>query len=205
MKKIFLTIIIIINLIGLNFVLAQTNTPKPNFKFDQRRQEIREKIQERRQAVKSKLEKRKIEIITVFWKNMLRKLEAAIRRLEKLAEKIDSRINKFEIKAKEQGKEKDLSFAKGKLAQAREEIKLSKSSLEEAKMKFQALLNSDDPKSLLKEVKNLVSNVITRIRKSHRLLVEAITLIKGSSGLEPTPIQLSPSPTKNQLSPSPTN
>ena len=106
---------------------------------------------------------------------MGRRLEAAIGRLENMAERIASRLQKFE----ERGA--NVTEAKTRLEEARSRIAEAKAALEDAKSKLDGVLNSEDPREAFKEVREeLVKGVVENIKAAHQALVVSIRALKGT-------------------------
>ena len=147
----------------------------------QKRDEMRQKIEEKKEGLKQRLDEKRKEIIKKFWSNMKGRLTAAINRLEKLADKIEDRIAKFEDLTEKQGKERDYSKAKAKLASAREEIELAKATLRETDLAVNELFESADPKEMFTEVRRLAKSIIEHVRLTHIILIEAVTMVRGAS------------------------
>lgn len=164
---------------------------------------IRERLQQQRQEVRARFSEVRKARIRAFWERMAKRLEAAIEREKKLADRIESRLNKFQ----EAGK--DVSASRAKLGQARAKINQAEAALNAAKGTVEAVLNADDPKAAFQEVRDTVlKDVIAKIKEAHAALVDVINTLKGVSGkVKPTPSPTvsptaSPTPTPT-ASPSP--
>ncbi|MDP3784992.1 MAG: hypothetical protein Q8R12_02860 [bacterium] len=131
--------------------------------------------QERQVEKKAKLEARRIQNIRKFFTQMGRRLEAAILRLEKMADKIASRIQKFEERSG------NVSEAKAKLALAKAKIAEAKAAYADAKLKLEDALKSETPKEAFAKVREgLVKGVVEKIKEAHQALIEAVRVLKGT-------------------------
>ncbi len=131
-----------------------------------------ERIKERRQLVAAKIsEKRKIRI-TAFFQRMMERFGYAIARLNKLADRIESRLDKFEEKSR------DVSGARAILEEAKTSIATAEAKVAEAKAAIDEALASDDPKTAFEGVRNLVHEARDFIKKAHQDLVRVVKTLK---------------------------
>ena len=137
--------------------------------------ELRQGLPGKPQEVKKRLDETKISIITQYFEKMTGRLGAALEREKKLADRVESRIKKFEEKGAK------VDEAKKNLSDARAAWQKAKDALESAKTKFEALKASDDPKAVFKEVRKLVRDVVDFIKKTHAGIVKTIVSLKGAS------------------------
>jgi hypothetical protein len=136
---------------------------------------IKEKIQERVAARVAKLTEARKEIITRFAKRMFDRIEAAIERQKKLADRIQERI------AILKGKGINTASAETLLVQARTEITSAEQSLADAKAAAQSAVDADDPKTAFEAVRADVKNAVNSVKKTHQALVAVVVAIKGKS------------------------
>lgn len=117
-------------------------------------------------------ETRKIRI-GAFYGKIMNRMEVVVIRLQRLSERIDSRINKLE----ETGA--DVSEAKALLEAADGKIKEAVKSLSDAKNKINEILDSGEtPKIMLEKIKDEVRVVKQAIKDAHAALVDVIAAIK---------------------------
>jgi DNA repair exonuclease SbcCD ATPase subunit len=142
----------------------------------QRPQDQRVNVQEKRQSVLQRFNERRQAIIRSFFARMVRRYEAAILRMQKLGDRIQSRIEK----ARAAGR--DVTQAQAALDQARSQWSQAKGTLEEVRGKLEGVLGAGDPKAAFQEVKSLLGTMKGQLKSVHQALVEAITTLKGLGG-----------------------
>lgn len=111
--------------------------------------------------------------IGAYVKRIVRRLEAALNRMSKLGDRIDSRITKFEEKGL------DMSNAISLLAEARVEISNAQSSIEAMRVNIDAVLESDNPKESFSQIRALIGEAKDGVKKAHKALIEAIKAMKA--------------------------
>lgn len=141
----------------------------------EKREVFKDEAKERVEALKKKVSEEKSKRVEAFFGTMVRKFEAAISRLRTLADRIDSRLDKFE----EAGK--DVSVLRTSLDKAKMVIDEAENSLDKAKEEFNALSQSEKPEEYFKKVKNVVADVAQKIKDAHKALVDVINSTKGVS------------------------
>lgn len=163
-----------------HLVQAQPVPVSPRQELRQERQEprgeVRTQIQEKREELKGRLDEKRLKNISGYFERMTRRLEAALLREKKLADRIEARIKKFE------GKGAKLDEAKKNLEDARTAWKNAQKALMDAKSKFETLKTAGEPKAVFAEVRKLVKDVVDLVKKTHALMVKAIISLKGASG-----------------------
>ena len=97
------------------------------------REEVRTQIQGKSEELKGRLDEKRLKNIAGYFDRMVRRLEAALEREKKLADRIEARIKKFE------GKGAKLDEAKKNLEEARAAWKNAQKALMDAKSKFETL------------------------------------------------------------------
>lgn len=139
----------------------------------EKRQEktVGERLAERQAQV---VEKRK-ERVDAYFKKMFTRLDAAIERLQKLAERIESRIVKFEKRGADVDQARELlTVGHGAITEAR-------TLLENARGIVENILAGDDPRVIFEHARETVKSVIDSIKQAHRALVDSIVALKGAS------------------------
>ncbi len=152
-------------------VFAQVRSPAASTPGKELRQELPGKTQE---AKKSPGEE-KMGIITQYFEKMTKRLDAALEREKKLMDRVESRIKKFEEKGAH------VDAAKKNLSDARVAWQRAKDALYEAKTKFESLKASNNPKTAFQDVKKLVIDAVSLIKKTHAAVVKTIMSLKGAS------------------------
>ncbi|KKR10347.1 MAG: hypothetical protein UT37_C0003G0046 [Parcubacteria group bacterium GW2011_GWA2_39_18] len=118
---------------------------------------------------------KKMDAIRLHFNNMVRKIQAAINRESKLADRIELRLNKLEAAGK------DISALRVKLADARMTIKDAQKYLDDAKAQMENVLKSENIKQAFQSVKALIKNAVDKVKLAHQKLVDIINSIKGMS------------------------
>ena len=132
-----------------------------------------EAAQERQSARQSRLDARRKVRIEAYFTKMIRRLNAAVERLETLSLRIESRIQKFEER------EVDVDTAKNLLLEATNKILVSKLAIGDALDSLPGFLDSGTPKDAFINVRELVRNTVTKIKDAHQALVQVIVELKG--------------------------
>ena len=152
----------------------------------EKREDVRDVIKEKREAfkdeakerinvLKDKVTEERAKKIEAFFGSMIRKFEAAISRLRTLADRIDSRLDKFEDEGK------DVVTLRAALDNARNTIETAEDALDKAKEEFTTFSSAENPKDYFEKVKNVVRDVSSKVKTSHKALVDVINSIKGVS------------------------
>lgn len=137
---------------------------------------INQKMQERRAERMEKLSAQRKEIVKRQAGMMFMRIEAAIERLKKLADRIGERI----VKLKEKGI--DTAKAESLLGSARTEIINAQTALEAAKTAAQGAIESETPKEAFEAVRTDVEEARNAAKKAHKALVDSVVALKGKSG-----------------------
>lgn len=111
--------------------------------------------------------------ILSYVNRMLTRLSVSVERLEKLSERVSSRIDKLEEKGF------DLSSASVLFDEADEKIIEAKSALEKTKQEIIGVLESESPREGFRDAREGVKAVVSAIRGAHGKLVEAVREIKA--------------------------
>lgn len=142
--------------------------------IQQRRQEVKDKVQERLDEVKQNIAIRIKSIFGVF----VRRLNAAQARLDKIAERIASRIDKLKAKGV------DTTVMEQALANAEVKGAQSAQAIQEATATIEAIdTASMGARDSMKEAKEAVHGAKAALKEYHRALVATIRLLKASSAL----------------------
>jgi hypothetical protein len=135
-----------------------------------RLEEHRAKMAER----KAKLSERHQARILEHVKRLVHRLNAAIERMEILAGRVQSRIDKLTERGLDMADEQALlDTALSHIASAQTDV----DALEEAVI---AMLESDEPREAYAKVKELVRTTIDSVKSAHKTLVEAIRSVKAN-------------------------
>lgn len=113
-------------------------------------------------------------------RKMTERFSAAIKREEKLRDRIALRIEKTAQNARENGKDgKDLFAPQIRLGDATEKILEAKSALDAAAAKLQTVIASSTAKNIMKDVTHGFADVTVKLKAAHAALVDVITALKG--------------------------
>lgn len=140
-----------------------------------KRDAFKDRAKERIDILKEKFSEDRAKKIEAFFGGMVRKFEAAINRFRHLADRIDSRLDKFEDEGK------DVSALRISLDNARNSIESAEDALDKAKEEFTTFVLSENPKENFEKVKAVVQNVASAVKNAHKALVDVINSIKGAS------------------------
>src|SRR3989344_5423080 len=137
--------------------------------------EIKNLPKERVKVLKEKVSEERAQKIEAFFGSMVRKFEAAISRLRILADRIDSRLDKLEDKGR------DITTLRAALDDARNTIETAEDALDKAKEEFTTFASAENPKEYFEKVKLVVQDVASKVKISHKALVDVINSVKGIS------------------------
>ncbi|MBU3925574.1 hypothetical protein KJ763_00180 [Patescibacteria group bacterium] len=170
---------------------ASTSPVQQKEKIKQRIEEQKENMAQKFTAQKEKLQQRLEETkrirVRAYWGRIMGRMGIAVIRLERIADRIDSRLDKLQ----ENGA--DISEPQVLLETAKTKIADAKLAVENVKTKIEEILNSDaDAKDIFQQIKDELSAVKQTIKDAHSALVDVIEAIKPGL-LKPSP---SPSPSE---------
>ena len=138
--------------------------------------EVKEGIKElelKRDALKKQLENTRGDIIKRFASRMIKVHNAAVERLNKLADRIDSRIAKFE-----KNKNVKLDAVKAKLVIARAKIAVAKSYIDGIQAKVDVAIVGGNAQEAFKNVRGFFDISRENLKVAHSALVDVISSIK---------------------------
>ncbi|HEY4521922.1 MAG TPA: hypothetical protein VJH05_02165 [Candidatus Paceibacterota bacterium] len=141
----------------------------------EKREAFKNEAKERIETLKNKLSEEKAKRIEAFFGTMARKFEAAVSRLNTLADRIDARLDKFEDAGK------DVSAFRTSLDSARIKINEAESALDKAKEEYHAFTGGENLQENFKKVKEIAASVAQKTKDAHQALVDVINSIKGVS------------------------
>lgn len=161
--------------------------PRPGMmkeEFKERRANIASTTKERKDELKTRFEERRERIAAsakerakAHMGRVVKRLEAAVERFLKLAERIASRIEKLSAAGIDMTKAKELlATAEAKIAEADRAVATLKSAID-------AALAGENPREVFAEVKEKVRLAIEAVKEAHRALVAAIREVKAKGGV----------------------
>lgn len=142
---------------------------------EQRRLELMQKIEEKKATREARLTEVRQQRIRLFWGRLKRRLLAAMDRLERLIERIESRLTKFE----EANPDLDTASIHNELDEAKEMLEVARTECEAADATIDEILESEDPKAAFEEIREAVMTIKMQLIEIHRILVMVIGDIKG--------------------------
>ncbi len=138
-----------------------------------RSEEVRLGNQERKEARREFLRQAAQDRIRAHFQRLVHRLQAAIDRLTRLANRIEQRIGVLA------GAGVNVTQQQSLLAEARQHIQLARESLATAQTNFESILATEKPRAAFRTARTSVRETINHLRLAHRTLVRIITKIKG--------------------------
>lgn len=147
------------------------------------RDNMREKMDERRDGMKQKQDEHRGEMLKRMAHQMIERMQAAVDRLKKLSDRINSRI----LKQKGAGvdtstTEAVLVIARGKITDAQAAIDLAKGAIDSAAQNADATASSTTSSNAGKPVREALSKAKDAVFAAHKALVDAINGMEGDKG-----------------------
>jgi hypothetical protein len=139
-------------------------------------EERRAEMEERRSQIQVMLSERVQVRIENFANGLFRALDAGVLRLENIAERIDSRIEKLEDDGMDMSAQAEL------LLNAEVEIDEAETEIAEARVELEAMLSSDTPREALENVRTALSEAKQALREARQALIETVQSIKRAMG-----------------------
>lgn len=133
----------------------------------------KEVLKEKREAIRGKLEAKKAERVRSYTKTMIVRFEAAIKRLDNLAERIRTRLDKLAQDGK------DVTASKSALEAAKTKIESAKSKLAEAAAALEKVVESEIPQDDLNKAKTILNEAKDVIKMAQAALVDVVNSIKS--------------------------
>ncbi len=135
---------------------------------------------ERREEMKERMQERRGEVLKRMSTQMITRMEAAIDRFVKLADRLDSRVGKLKEKGVNTATaEANLAIARTKITEATTAVALAKSSIESAVASADA--SGEDAG---KGVREALQNARQAIEAAHKALVIAVSSLKAGAKVE---------------------
>lgn len=165
----------------------RVNVQAKRNELTQRKEEAQKRWEER----KAKLSEKHKEIIARHVDQMTKRTQAAIDRLDKLADKIGNRIATLAAAGV------DISTQKANLDHARAAIVDAQAALDSATAALAAAPQTDNPGEAYGQARVIFEDVKVAIKEAHRLLVDTTASLKGLSATAPSPSPATP-PSESQ-------
>lgn len=137
------------------------------------RGEIKDLRTDARGEIKDKRKEARVDIARAYGNRMVKRLLAAIERIEKLGNRLDSRITKIKSAGE------NATTSEMYLQKSREELVAAKTNIEILKTVFVSLTASTTVGENIGKIHDATENVTVHIKASHQYLVEATKALKG--------------------------
>lgn len=153
-----------------------------------RKAAIQERIETHRATVAARIAARRITLIERFFDRMVRRIEAAIARLNGLIARIESRIDRIGT----EDEDIDTSAVEVEVETAKDKLASASAAFNEAKTSLDDILDSEDPKEEFASLRDLIKEIKYGLMDVHTILVHLIGDIRGlrvgvTEGGLPTP------------------
>ncbi len=139
----------------------------------------------RGEEMREKMKERRGEILKRMAHQMVERMNAAIERLSKLADRVDSRIAKLKQKGVDTGKaEASIVIARTKIADAKAAVVVAVSAVEGASVQADASASSTTVVDAGKPVREALEKARIAVVAAHKALVDAIEALKANVKLD---------------------
>ncbi|OGZ06250.1 MAG: hypothetical protein A2845_00385 [Candidatus Lloydbacteria bacterium RIFCSPHIGHO2_01_FULL_49_22] len=147
--------------------------------------ERKERIDERRQEMNDRKEERRSEILKRMARQMIGRMNAAIERIEKLADRVDSRIAKLIEKGVDTtSATANVAITRTKITEARAAVAKAEASILGAATQADAMTGSTTPSDAGKPVREALEEARIAVVAAHKALVVAIVSLKANVKIE---------------------
>ncbi len=171
---------------GKTLPRGMSSSTKPQPPMKQGMEDRRNAIKEKKAEVKSNLDGKRLENMKKQGERVIERLAAALKRLQNIAERLDSRIKKSEEKGFDTVKAKaDLVIAKAKIEAAKTKLDAAKTAIANIILGTDGTATTTPGEILsgkIKLIKEQVRIVEEALKEAHKALVQATTDLKGKSG-----------------------
>jgi hypothetical protein len=139
----------------------------------------------RGEEMRGKMMERRGEILKRMAHQMVGRMNAAIERLTKLADRVDSRIAKFKEKNIDTSKaEASIAIARTKIADAKAAVAVAVGAIEAASVQADASASSTKPMDAGKPVREALEKARIAVTAAHKALVDAVVTLKANTKLD---------------------
>lgn len=140
---------------------------------EEQRESVTEKFSAQKERTKQKTEETRKVRVRAYLGRVAGRTGIAITRLERIADRIDSRLDKLQEKGT------DVSDYRTLLETAETKITGAKLDAENAKIKIEEMMNSgEDAKTIFQQIKDELNKVKQAVKGAHSALVDVIAAIK---------------------------
>jgi ATP-dependent exoDNAse (exonuclease V) beta subunit len=146
--------------------------------------EQRRNVRERREEARTKIREHVRERVRAHFARLTRRVQAAINRHLKFANRIEQRIRLLA------GSGQNVAEADSRISSARTELTNAQTALNDAARASEQLTVSALPREQFQTVKALVRQAVTHVRNAHRTLLSILGLVRGlhaGEGASPSP------------------
>lgn len=144
-------------------------------RLQEKRKEIETKVGEKKAEVRKKLETARAGLVRMYINRMSTRYDAAINRLDNLAQRISTRLEKISADGK------DVKAYTKSLTEARAKIDSARTKLLETKTALNIVADSELPKTDFENSRKKLSETKDAIAEAHSALVDVVNSIRGSS------------------------
>ncbi|MDP3764148.1 MAG: hypothetical protein Q8Q95_00840 [bacterium] len=144
-------------------------------RLQEKRKEIETKVGEKKTEVRKRLETARAGLVRMYVNRMSARYDAAINRLDNLAQRIGTRLEKVSADGK------DIKAYTKALTEAKTKIETAKTKLAETKTALNMVSDSELPKTDFESARTKLSETKDAIKDAHTALVDVVNSIKGSS------------------------
>jgi chromosome segregation ATPase len=159
--------------------------------FQEKREELQSEMKDKKEALKTEFKDKRENLRERFRKDiservrkefemMTKRFNAAIERLDRLGDRIDSRIAKIKAAGKDTtDAEKSVSDARAKIEQAKLDIAKLPGLINQVLTTSSSTASTTPPTGQFKEVRNLADTIRQELKDAHKLFNDAIRKIRG--------------------------
>ena len=145
----------------------------PATRAEEARNTIRQRVEEGGKQFQQKIEETRKIRIRAYWGRIMGRMGIATTRLERIADRISSRLDKFQEKGV------DVTNPRELLETAKTKITDAKAAVENAKNKIEEIMNSGgDAKTIFQQIKDELNKVKQAVKDAHSALVDVIVALK---------------------------
>lgn len=164
-----------------NVAEKRENAQEKRVEREEKRGEVHENVKERRDEARQKIEERRSEILKRVAHQMIGRIKAAIERLVKLADRIDSRIVKLKAKGVDTGvAEANIAIARTKIAEARTEVNVAEEAVVGAIAQAGMIVQDTTPVDAGKPIREALDVARKAVFVAHKAIVDAVVSLKAS-------------------------
>jgi hypothetical protein len=158
---------------------VEQNIANTKAEIEQKRVEAQERLEERkvemeqkREEFRLRMDEKKRSLINAYAERMMNRMNIALNRLEGVAERITSRIEKLDPE------KFDTSTAIESLAVAEVQIEALRTKIDETLVDFETAYDAADPQTEFANIRTTIQAIAADIRDVHQTLVDAVATLR---------------------------